>query len=183
MGINSSRRGGVHGARRSQNAEDYRGRRGERSWRCAVGEFARATIIWECLIIQLHNRQRLRVNGRGHFEDGKLTLHVEESYVNCPKYITRREFEVSGAAGGAAGKRAACRAASWGKRKSRCLRRRTFYFWRRGIPNAGRTLRIAAGIQVSLKSWMALRCAFLIIPGTACSIRWEICWWTRTSGC
>jgi uncharacterized protein len=61
-------------------------------------------VLWEnlrgddrlgVLIIQLYNRQRLRVNGRAHFAGGKLTLHVEESYGNCPKYITRREIAVA----------------------------------------------------------------------------------------
>jgi hypothetical protein len=61
-------------------------------------------VLWEnlrgddrvgVLIIDLVSRRRLRVNGRGHFADGTLTVNVEESYANCPKYIARREFAVA----------------------------------------------------------------------------------------
>jgi predicted pyridoxine 5'-phosphate oxidase superfamily flavin-nucleotide-binding protein len=61
-------------------------------------------VLWEnlqgdghvgMLVVDLQTRQRLRVNGRAHFVDSGLTIDVEQSYVNCPKYITRREFEVA----------------------------------------------------------------------------------------
>ena len=63
-----------------------------------------ADVLWEnvrgdehvgLLIIALETRQRLRVNGRAHFADGKLTMRVDESYGNCPKYITRRAIELA----------------------------------------------------------------------------------------
>jgi uncharacterized protein len=60
-------------------------------------------VLWEnlkadehvgVLIIEMETRRRLRVNGRGRSADGVLTVHVEESYANCPKYITRRAIDV-----------------------------------------------------------------------------------------
>ena len=45
------------------------------------------------LAIELASRRRLRINGRITREsDKKLTLNVEESYPNCPKYIQRRHI-------------------------------------------------------------------------------------------
>ena len=45
------------------------------------------------LAIELASRKRLRINGRINREsDKKLTLNVEESYPNCPKYIQRRHI-------------------------------------------------------------------------------------------
>ena len=61
-------------------------------------------VLWEnlrsdermgVLIMEVATRRRLRVNGRAHLADGRLTVSVEESYVNCPKYITRREIAVA----------------------------------------------------------------------------------------
>ncbi len=60
-------------------------------------------VLWEnlqddervgLLIIEMETRSRLRVNGGGYFAYGTLTVHVEESYANCPKYITRRKIAV-----------------------------------------------------------------------------------------
>lgn len=43
------------------------------------------------LAIELASRRRLRINGRiTQDSDHELTLSVEESYPNCPKYIQRR---------------------------------------------------------------------------------------------
>jgi hypothetical protein len=44
------------------------------------------------LIIEFETRRRLRVNGRGQLKKDSLTIQVEETYANCPKYITRREL-------------------------------------------------------------------------------------------
>jgi predicted pyridoxine 5'-phosphate oxidase superfamily flavin-nucleotide-binding protein len=43
------------------------------------------------LIIDLATRRRIRINGAANIEDGRwLRMDVEESYPNCPKYISRR---------------------------------------------------------------------------------------------
>lgn len=42
------------------------------------------------LLIELETRRRLRVNGPVERSDGRLTVHVEQAYPNCPKYIQRR---------------------------------------------------------------------------------------------
>jgi uncharacterized protein len=50
------------------------------------------------LVIELATRRRIRVNGRlTSSTNGLLTIQVEESFVNCPKYIQRRviQFESS----------------------------------------------------------------------------------------
>jgi predicted pyridoxine 5'-phosphate oxidase superfamily flavin-nucleotide-binding protein len=46
------------------------------------------------LVIDLATRRRLRINGP-ILRDGKyLEMRVEESYPNCPKYITRRKMNI-----------------------------------------------------------------------------------------
>lgn len=47
------------------------------------------------LFIELSRRRRLRVNGTLQRENENFHLHVEQAYPNCPKYIQRREMEVS----------------------------------------------------------------------------------------
>lgn len=104
-------------------------------------------VLWEnlrgddhigVLIIQLHNRQRLRVNGRAQFAEGKLTLHVEEAYVNCPKYITRREFEVvSVPPVSAAGKRGALQGRKLGKAQIALLKATDILFLATGHSERG----------------------------------------------
>jgi uncharacterized protein len=104
-------------------------------------------VLWEnlrgddhvgVLVIQLHNRQRLRVNGRGHFVDGKLTLRVEESYVNCPKYITRREFEVvTMPPVSAAGERSALQGRKLGRAQTALLKATDILFLATGHPERG----------------------------------------------
>ena len=46
------------------------------------------------LIIELASRPRLRVNGQAVRAKDALTVMVEESFANCPKYITRREIKI-----------------------------------------------------------------------------------------
>ncbi len=46
------------------------------------------------LIIELLSRRRLRVNGQAVLANSALTVTVEESFGNCPKYITRREVHI-----------------------------------------------------------------------------------------
>ena len=47
------------------------------------------------LAIELASRRRLRINGRVERKgENGLTLHVEESYPNCPKYIQRRHVTI-----------------------------------------------------------------------------------------
>lgn len=46
------------------------------------------------LIIELASRRRLRVNGPAVRANDALSVTVEESFANCPKYITRREIKV-----------------------------------------------------------------------------------------
>jgi predicted pyridoxine 5'-phosphate oxidase superfamily flavin-nucleotide-binding protein len=55
------------------------------------------------LIIELETRRRLRVNGEGQADKGLLAIRVEETYANCPKYITRREVRVGGPLDGSKG--------------------------------------------------------------------------------
>jgi predicted pyridoxine 5'-phosphate oxidase superfamily flavin-nucleotide-binding protein len=46
------------------------------------------------LIIELASRRRLRVNGQAVRAKDALTVMVEESFANCPKYITHREIKI-----------------------------------------------------------------------------------------
>ena len=46
------------------------------------------------LIIELTTRRRLRVNGPTVLVDNALKITIEESFGNCPKYITRRELNI-----------------------------------------------------------------------------------------
>ncbi len=61
-------------------------------------------IFWENIIshskvgmlfIELSRRRRLRVNGTVQRDNDTLHLHVDQAYPNCPKYIQRREMDVS----------------------------------------------------------------------------------------
>jgi uncharacterized protein len=46
------------------------------------------------LVIELTSRRRIRLNGQAvKTKDGHLSLHIEEFYPNCPKYIQRREVQ------------------------------------------------------------------------------------------
>ncbi len=102
-------------------------------------------VLWEnlrgedhvgVLIIQLYNRQRLRVNGRAHFADGKLTLRVEESYGNCPKYITRRDVEVAPPVS-ASMKRDALQGRKLGKEQAALFKATDVLFLATGHPERG----------------------------------------------
>jgi predicted pyridoxine 5'-phosphate oxidase superfamily flavin-nucleotide-binding protein len=42
------------------------------------------------LVIDLASRRRIRINGTAHLDENLLRISVEESFPNCPKYITRR---------------------------------------------------------------------------------------------
>jgi uncharacterized protein len=46
------------------------------------------------LIIELASRRRLRVNGLAIRSKDAITIQVQESFANCPKYITRREIRI-----------------------------------------------------------------------------------------
>ena len=46
------------------------------------------------LVIDLETRRRLRINGKLQRNGLALEMSVEESYPNCPKYITRREMKI-----------------------------------------------------------------------------------------
>ena len=51
------------------------------------------------LAIQPRTRRRMRVNGRGRWiSAGELEITTEEVYANCPKYISRREPDLTQAA-------------------------------------------------------------------------------------
>jgi len=48
------------------------------------------------LVIELSTRRRFRVNGSIELHDYKfLHIHVDEAYPNCPKYIQRRQAELT----------------------------------------------------------------------------------------
>jgi len=50
------------------------------------------------LAIELATRRRIRINGRMEMGSSEfLTVAVEESFANCPKYIQRREIRIVGA--------------------------------------------------------------------------------------
>jgi predicted pyridoxine 5'-phosphate oxidase superfamily flavin-nucleotide-binding protein len=49
------------------------------------------------LFIELATRRRLRVNGTVSIDKGNLHVSVKQAYPNCPKYIQRREIEVTSA--------------------------------------------------------------------------------------
>jgi uncharacterized protein len=88
------------------------------------------------LVIDLQSRRRLRVNGQGHFASGTLTISVEQSYVNCPKYITRREFEVAPRVSLVV-KRGALQGRKLGKAQTALLRATDVLFLATGHPNRG----------------------------------------------
>jgi hypothetical protein len=46
------------------------------------------------LIIELASRRRLRVNGLAIRSKDAITVQVQESFANCPKYIARREIKI-----------------------------------------------------------------------------------------
>jgi predicted pyridoxine 5'-phosphate oxidase superfamily flavin-nucleotide-binding protein len=89
------------------------------------------------LIMEMATRRRLRVNGRGYFADGALTVRVEESYANCPKYITRREFEVAPPAGAAAKGGVAAMGQQLGEAQIALLRATDVLFLASGHPQRG----------------------------------------------
>jgi len=45
------------------------------------------------LVIDLERRRRLRMNGRGLLEGGRIFLTLQQAYGNCPKYIRSRRVE------------------------------------------------------------------------------------------
>jgi len=48
------------------------------------------------LVIELSTRRRFRINGTVEvFNDNALHIHVDEAYPNCPKYIQRRQPELT----------------------------------------------------------------------------------------
>jgi len=48
------------------------------------------------LVIELSTRRRFRINGSIELHDNKfLHIHVDEAYPNCPKYIQRRQAELT----------------------------------------------------------------------------------------
>ena len=47
------------------------------------------------LVIDLLTRRRLRLNGVATLADGKINLHTEQVYFNCPKYIQKRDLDIS----------------------------------------------------------------------------------------
>jgi uncharacterized protein len=46
------------------------------------------------LLIELANRRRLRINGDARLTEKEIILSVNQSFPNCPKYITKRELKV-----------------------------------------------------------------------------------------
>jgi len=53
------------------------------------------------LVIELATRRRLRINGQIRKVGDALELDVQESYPNCPKYITRRQVVIGAIPAGA----------------------------------------------------------------------------------
>jgi predicted pyridoxine 5'-phosphate oxidase superfamily flavin-nucleotide-binding protein len=45
------------------------------------------------LVIELSTRRRIRLNGRAVKTNDGISLHIEEYYPNCPKYIQRRDVQ------------------------------------------------------------------------------------------
>ena len=45
------------------------------------------------LAIELASRRRMRVNGRASLRDEGVTIHAQQVYSNCPKYIQARDWE------------------------------------------------------------------------------------------
>ncbi|MEV4287248.1 pyridoxamine 5'-phosphate oxidase family protein [Nonomuraea bangladeshensis] len=44
------------------------------------------------IAIEPATRRRMRVNGRAHDDGGRLVIHTEQVYANCPKYIQTRAY-------------------------------------------------------------------------------------------
>ncbi|ACZ84221.1 pyridoxamine 5'-phosphate oxidase family protein [Streptosporangium roseum] len=51
------------------------------------------------LAIEPRTRRRMRVNGTVRRDGGRLTVHAEQTYANCPKYIQRRDISDEPATG------------------------------------------------------------------------------------
>lgn len=61
-----------------------------------------ADIVWDnldsdsrigMLVIEMHSRRRLRINGRIiERSDSRISIQTHEAYPNCPKYIQKREL-------------------------------------------------------------------------------------------
>ena len=48
------------------------------------------------LVIELGSRRRIRINGPARFDENhRLRIDVEESFLACPKYITRRHVRIA----------------------------------------------------------------------------------------
>ncbi len=65
---------------------------------------SKSDIVWKniekerkigLLFIDLTSRKRLRVNGTVSINKNDLLISIEQAYPNCPKYIQRREIEVT----------------------------------------------------------------------------------------
>jgi uncharacterized protein len=88
------------------------------------------------LIIELASRRRLRVNGAANLENNTLTISVEESFANCPKYITRREVQIQPLPEAVSGKRVR-RGNTLGKAQSSLLASTDVLFLATGHPQRG----------------------------------------------
>lgn len=88
------------------------------------------------LIIELGTRRRLRVNGAAQRWPDALAISVEESYANCPKYITRREVHVQ-PADGTVKERPIARGKLLGKAQTSLLLSTDVLFLATGHPDGG----------------------------------------------
>lgn len=87
------------------------------------------------LVIDLQSRRRLRINGTGHVANGVLNLRVEESYGNCPKYITRRDLRIEPRE--SAPRKAALLGSTLGEAQASLLRETDVLFLATGHPQRG----------------------------------------------
>jgi len=96
------------------------------------------------LVIDLATRRRIRINGViAHSDSHKLVLQVEQSFPNCPKYITRRELnwevrgEVDSAAASAIGGATVSQGQILGPQQIESLRQADTLFLATAHPDSG----------------------------------------------
>jgi hypothetical protein len=90
------------------------------------------------LVIDLGTRRRLRINGHLSSSEGEtLRVEVEESFANCPKYIQRRDVQVSSLPADTESPGAERRDSKFGPQEEELLRRADTFFVASAHPERG----------------------------------------------
>lgn len=134
------------------------------------------------LIIELASRRRLRVNGLAVRANDALSVTVEESFANCPKYITRREIQIEPREQIAKEERV-LQGHTLGEPQILIVAATDVLFLLPATPSVEQTLLIAAETRASWKWWTETHYASRTTPGTACSTPSGICWLIHVTAC